>query len=404
MQLRFVILGAILVTLPALGQPQLENPSFEAWDNVGQATQEPQQWSSLKTSDGGIIINSAVPQLCWRSSISHTGQYSVNLRTVSSIIGPANGLLTNGRVHAETNVANSYMYTVQDQEQWRTALTGRPDSLVGWFKATPQIGDRANVGALLHVGEGRLPGFGTEGNYVAGASWKAPYGEVPEWTRFSTPFQYLNDWQPEWILLILTAGDSAGSQVGTQVWFDDLALIYNVQCEPDAQSVAPGESFNVAYSTHGDPQGMVTFTVELSDANGDFATPVVLGAISSTSASGTISCTLPAQIATGAGYRVRVVGNSPFYAPLGCDLIVESATGLAMERSGSQVVTVRDGVLMISAERNGSFDGFAPDGRVVASGRLVAGANTVPLGGYRGGLIVRVLDEAGTTAMRVLVP
>lgn len=398
-------LGLLALSAPfmALAQPQLENASFEAWDNAGQATQEPQQWSSLKTSDGGFLINSLVPQLSWRSTDARTGQYSMNLRTVSSAVGAANGLLTNGRVHAELNVSNSYMYTVQDDEQWRTALTSRPDSIVGWFKAAPQTGDRANVGALLHVDEGRLPAFGTEGNYVAGASWKAPFGSVTDWTRFSAPFQYLNDWQPEWILLILTAGDSAGSQVGTQAWFEDLALIYNVQCEPGPQSVAPGQSFNVDYSTGGVPVAPVAFGVELSDANGDFSAPVVIGEVTSTSASGSIPCTLPMQTAAGAGYRIRVVGNSPFYAPVGCDLAVEVGTGLDVVRRSGSSITSQDGSLRIMTERAGGYECYGANGRLLQSGGLRDGWNAIGMEGISGIVFVRVRDGQRTVNQRLWV-
>lgn len=391
---RNTILGILFLSAPLIldAQPQLENPSFESWDNAGQATQEPQQWSSLKTSDGGAIINGLVPQLCWRSDDARTGQYSVNLRTVSSVVGAANGLLTNGRVHAELDVANSYMYTVQDNEQWRTAMTSRPDSIVGWFKATPQTGDRANVGALLHVDDGRLPAFGTEGNYVAGASWKAPLGSVGEWTRFSAPFQYLNDWQPEWILLILTAGDSAGSAVGTQVWYDDLALIYNLQCAPDAPSVAPGQSFSVDYSSGGAPVGTVTFSVELSDWNGDFTAPVVLGSLASTSASGTIPCTLPMQTAAGTGYRIRVVGSSSSFAPVGCDLAVEVGTGLGQLSEVEALITARDGSLMITSMLAGAYECFGADGRLLKSGGLREGVNHLAVDGFIGMAIIRVRD------------
>lgn len=382
-------------------QPQLENPSFEAWDNAGQATQEPQQWSSLKTSDGGAIINGLVPQLCWRSDDARTGQYSVNLRTVSSVVGAANGLLTNGRVHAELDVANSYMYTVQDNEQWRTAMTSRPDSIVGWFKSAPQTGDRANVGALLHVDDGRLPAFGTEGNYVAGASWKAPLGSVGEWTRFSAPFQYLNDWQPEWILLILTAGDSAGSQVGTQVWYDDLALIYNLQCAPDAPSVAPGQAFFVDYSTGGAPVGTVTFSVELSDANGDFTAPVILGSLASTSASGTIPCTLPMQTAAGTGYRIRVVSSSSFFAPVGCDLAVEVGTGFGQLPEAEALIIARDRMLVVTTQHGGSYDCFSVDGRLLQSGGLREGVNNLVIDGFSGMAMVRVRSGQSSFNQRV---
>jgi hypothetical protein len=399
----FTILSPLVFAAPLVSaQPQLENPSFELWDNTGQATQEPQQWSSLKTSDGGALINGLVPQLCWRSTDARTGQYSVNLRTVSSVIGAANGLLTNGRVHAELAVENSYMYTVQDQEQWRTAMASKPDSLVGWYKASPQPGDRANVGALLHVDDGRLPAFGTEGNYVAGASWKAPLGSVTEWTRFSTPFQYLNDAQPEWILLILTAGDSAGSQVGTQVWFEDLAMIYNVQCTPEAQDVSPGQAFNVAYTTGGAPLGIVTFTAELSDANGDFSAAVSIGSITSSSASGVIPSTIPLGTAASSSYRIRVVTDSPFYAPVGCALVVDAGTGLGLVTGPRPTMRLLDGVLLFEADAAGRYECLSVDGRLLQSGAVIPGANAIGFNGGAGVLLLRIKDANGIRCLRVV--
>lgn len=387
-----------------MAQPQPENVSFEAWDNAGQATQEPQQWSSLKTSDGGAFINSLVPQLCWRSNDAHTGQYSVNLRTIGSVVGPANGLLTNGRVHAELDVANSYMYTVQDQEQWRTTMTSRPDSLIGWYKAAPGSGDRPNVGALLHIDEGRLPAFGTESNYVAGASWKGPYSPVTQWTRFSTPFVYLNDWQPEWLLFILTAGDSAGSVEGTQAWYDDLALIYNVQCQPDAQSVAPGESLNIGYSTGGIPLAPVTFSAELSDASGSFTSPVVIGSVVSTDADGTIACVVPLGIDAGSGYRVRVSGSSPFYTPLQCTLEVTTATGVAQPISGAGYIEVIGDRIWVELRQSGQYSCFNSQGALLATGVVGAGREPIPTPVCRGMMLVQVSTEGRSFVQRIVMP
>lgn len=389
-------------------QGQLDNPSFETWSNANQSNQEPTDWSSLKTSDGGTFINNLVPQLCWRSSDAHTGNYSVNLRTVSSIAGDANGLLTNGRVHAEFNIANSYMYTIQDEPQWNTAVTGRPDSIVGWFKASPEAGDRPNLGALLHVDEGRLPAFGTEGNYVAGASWKGPYAQVSEWTRFSAPFQYLNDTEPEWILFILTAGDSAGSQVGTQVWYDDLALIYNLQCTPSVElatvSSTDGFAFDVDYSTGGNPVTSTTFSVELSDSDGGFDNPIVIGSVISTAASGTIPCLVPAGTAPGVGYRIRVSTPSAFYAPVGCGIAVELLTSMGEDLRGEVRLTGTLEGIRVDLGAPAVYECFDAHGRAIATGVLRPGTDRIELADRRGMVLVRILVEGTVYTQRVVLP
>lgn len=54
-----------------------------------------------------------------------------------------------------------------------------------------------------------------------------------------------------------------------------------------------------------------SYSVELSDATGSFASPTVIGSLASTANSGTINFTLPATLATGTGYLMRVVSDNP---------------------------------------------------------------------------------------------
>ena len=53
------------------------------------------------------------------------------------------------------------------------------------------------------------------------------------------------------------------------------------------------------------------FNVQLSDAAGSFGSPLVIGTATNTTAGGTISVNIPFPTATGAGYRIRVVGTNP---------------------------------------------------------------------------------------------
>jgi hypothetical protein len=60
----------------------------------------------------------------------------------------------------------------------------------------------------------------------------------------------------------------------------------------------------------GFPAGTTTFTAQLSDASGSFASPVSLGTVSSNaSGSQSINGTIPAGASTGTGYRIRVVSS-----------------------------------------------------------------------------------------------
>ena len=63
------------------------------------------------------------------------------------------------------------------------------------------------------------------------------------------------------------------------------------------------------YTASGTYNAGNTFTAELSDVNGSFATPTVLGSVVST-ASGTITCIFPAGL-SGNDFQLRVNSSDP---------------------------------------------------------------------------------------------
>ncbi|HMQ77313.1 MAG TPA: hypothetical protein PKE21_16010 [Flavobacteriales bacterium] len=331
-----LLLALALSPALALAQPQMNNAGFETWQNLGTGTEEPTDWSSIKTADQ---LGTFAPQVCWRSADFHTGSFSVRLRTESALGGiAANGTLTCGRVHADFNPANGYVFTDAADAQWNQTMTSRPDSLVGWFKATPQPGDKGKVEAILHISNGQLPAGSTFPNWISRARWVAPTSTVGVWTRFSVPFTYYNGGTPSHILMVLTSGDSTVTQVGSESLYDDIALIYNVTPTPSVNSVALNGTdpalITVNYSTGGVPTTSTLFTAQLSDANGSFASPVNIGFIGSTSATGAISCSIPGNTPPGAGYRIRVTTPSAFYAPVSVPFTI---TGSAVVRVAAKV-------------------------------------------------------------------
>lgn len=70
-----------------------------------------------------------------------------------------------------------------------------------------------------------------------------------------------------------------------------------------------GGTFNVLYNTNFTFMPDNTFTVQLSDADGSFAVPTVIGSTTA-GTSGNISCTIPGT-AEGTGYRIRIVSTDP---------------------------------------------------------------------------------------------
>lgn len=208
----------------ALGQQQLQNPGFEEWEHEGTLKEEPVNWSSLKTADNH---SDQAPEVLTRVS-GRTGDYAVQLEVKEVFLIDANGIMTNGRVHAEFNPENGYVFTNANDPRWHTSFSDRPDSIVGWYKYNPQGNDQGKVEIILHTGpNARLPKDATtSANEIGNARYNFTT-EKTEWTRFSTPFTYLSEEDPDYILTTIASGDSTIANEGTILQIDDLELIYN---------------------------------------------------------------------------------------------------------------------------------------------------------------------------------
>lgn len=239
----FIVLLVAGFYYSGISQQQPDNPGFEEWENAGTVKDEPVNWSSLKTSDNDIT-NQAAPVVWDISEDFHSGNHSVYLENKEAIGLIVTGILTNGRVHAEFNPDSGYVYTQRDDSRWHTAFTARPDSLAGWFKFYPVDNDRGRIRAILHIADGSLPPRDTEENWVADAEYTFPPDTVDTWTRFSVPFNYYNDWTPEYILLVLNSGYGKEAIEGSKALFDDIELIYN---DPGSVNEEPPKKYQIYY-------------------------------------------------------------------------------------------------------------------------------------------------------------
>ena len=224
MKTLFTLLFSAMIAINVINaQQQVHNPGFEEWEDVGLGLEEPVNWSSIKTSDN-FTNNIAAPVVWSRSSDAHSGNYSLSLFTVGSLV-VANGTITNGRIHSQLPANLSYAYTDVDSVQWHGLLTDRPDSIAGWYKCNPAAGDFGTVKFLLHTGYAQLPGNETDN--IAIASYELPGEEITQWTRFSAPFIYSSDDNPEYFLSVLTSGNALQTVIGSTALYDDLEFIYN---------------------------------------------------------------------------------------------------------------------------------------------------------------------------------
>ncbi len=96
----------------------------------------------------------------------------------------------------------------------------------------------------------------------------------------------------------------------------------DVKCEPiftypvSEIFYCTGKNIDITFSTSISFNVGNNFNAELSDATGDFASPVIIGSLNSTIAD-TIFATIPLNTASGTGYRIRVVADNP--ATIGTD-------------------------------------------------------------------------------------
>lgn len=120
-------------------------------------------------------------------------------------------------------------------------------------------------------------------------------------------------------------------------------------------SLCAGTTFNVNFTTTGvfNPANM--FEVQLSDANGTFDNPTVIG---SSPTAGVISCTIPINIPGGASYKIRVVSTNQILSgdTNGSNLIAITASlnlvsptndisGGTSTKQASQIITATNKIL-----------------------------------------------------------
>jgi hypothetical protein len=223
----FPIILCLLDIVP--GQTTLPNGGFETWQNVGSNTEEPTNWNGNKTGGG---LASLGPQTCFRESSGvHSGAYCLKLENGTILGTSVNATVTTGKIEVPSiNASDGYIHTVTSDSDFNYTFTGRPDSLVGWFKFNQGGTDIGRIQAILHGSfDVEVPDQGSSASFIVGeASYDLPNGNNSNWTRFSVPFTYNNETIPSYVLLIAMASTSIGDANSNSIlWVDDLSVVYS---------------------------------------------------------------------------------------------------------------------------------------------------------------------------------
>jgi len=248
---------------------QLENPGFEEWEDVGVGQDEPVQWSTIKTSDNQTI-NNVAPVTWARCDTAHSGNYSVRVYNLITLIGAvATGSVTNGRFHTTFNPEEGYVFTDPENSQWNRPFTARPDSIAVWIKFYPVDNDTLQAKFLLHKDEGTLAIMPENQDNVIALAQINLTGVYNQWTRVTAPFVYESDENPEYILAMLTSGAGLNAIAGSMALYDDVEIVYG----PDAVGDNVFENTNVYFAdgtirVRNLPAGHDNLYIEVIDLSG----------------------------------------------------------------------------------------------------------------------------------------
>lgn len=233
----FAILIASGFALTA--QTQLANGGFESWGGNASpgVSAEPTGWYSNKS---GSSVAQLGPQLCYQdNSIVHSGTYSCRVETKSYFGTAVNGAVTTGVIDApNTTKSNGYIGTVNyssSTDVRRTAFTGRPDSIVGYYQYTSGgAGEQGKIRVILHNNNYFDPETPTTyhpdptADKIADALLLTPTSNATTWVRFSLPFSYVSTGNPSYVMINITSSANQLTTItGSKMWVDDISFIYN---------------------------------------------------------------------------------------------------------------------------------------------------------------------------------
>lgn len=236
---------------------QIGNSNMELWENVGQATEEPNNWNSFKSAQGSwTSFSSQQVQRSTAIRSGATGQYCARIWSKSTLGVVANGNLTVGRINMGSTTANdpnNYNISLTADATFSEALSASPDSLVLWVKYTSaNANDSARVHAIIHDAyDLRDPLDANSISHIV-ARAERNYGRTNgSWTRISVPFNYVAGSPaptPAFILVTFTTNKTpGGGSNNDEVLVDDIQLIYNSSVGLNSTENEP--AFSVFYSS-----------------------------------------------------------------------------------------------------------------------------------------------------------
>lgn len=257
---KLLAFSTILFAFNGLTQTQIGNSGMETWTNLSVSTEEPMNWNSFLSGQGGLV--GFASQQVQRSTIVRagaTGTYSARIWAKSTLGIVANGNLTLGRINMGSSTPSSssnYNLSLQADANFSEAITDRPDSIVFWVRYTQAGGgvQNARMHAILHdnydlrdpIDANSVP------HVVAEATLNYP-ATAGAWVRKSVPFVYSGAATTvSYILVTFSTNQTpGGGAANDEVLIDDVELIYvpKPSFTPATATVCQGGTVNFTNTT-----------------------------------------------------------------------------------------------------------------------------------------------------------
>lgn len=189
----------------------LPNAGFETWVNTpasfpAPSYDDPTGWHDLNSTTAGL--GQITCSKATATAEKHSGTAAVKLVTKSVFGQTVNGIVTTGNINTTTQTIGGGL-----------SYSGRPDSIVGFYRYTPASTDNGFV-------ELQLLGSGGDTDTVGYARFKTPNATVGTFTRFAKEITYRNSNPVVKSIWICSASKDAVTHfVNSTMWVDDLAVV-----------------------------------------------------------------------------------------------------------------------------------------------------------------------------------
>ena len=216
-----LLASAIFPFTVIMAQNPIPNPGFENWTNG-----EPNGWSTINRS----LLGTTFTAVTIDYNNPQQGNASIKLESITRdvfLFGPVTvpGLITLGEIILD--IVNQTA-TVDGG----VPVSGKPESLNGWYRYLPAPGD------LCMMGIGLTRWNGTSRDTLAYDYLSK--GSQPEWQTFTLPVNYQIQAQPDTMNLLFLSSNALSGTImeGSKLWLDNLWIEFDITSvkNPEAQS------------------------------------------------------------------------------------------------------------------------------------------------------------------------